>query len=198
MLAENGPIAIHLALSTARIGPFSTHTAHPEYLHVMTDALSALLSVDVRLTNPYLYETKAEVVARLVGRHNNAIRQSVSCFQASRVRSHHCGACIPCLVRRVALETHGYTLDPYARDLLTEDLDACGPDDDALRNLTDLVEFATRWESPVSSAELYEAYLELHNGDVDGPRAISLYRRFGGEVVNVVRRYPTVVRRLLS
>lgn len=198
MMAENGPIAIHLALSTARIGPFSTHTAHPEYLRVISASMSTLLGEEIRVSNPYLYQTKGEVVAPLVGVHDPAIALAVSCWQASRVATDHCGYCIPCLVRRVALETHGYAADQYARDLLSEDLDAIGPDDDGLRNLADLVEFAARWNSAASTDELTEAFLELHNADVDGPRAVDMYRRFSAEVLEIVGRYPTVVRRLLS
>jgi 7-cyano-7-deazaguanine synthase in queuosine biosynthesis len=198
MMAENGPIAIHLALSTARIGPFSTHTAHPEYLRIVGDLMSALLSVDLRVTNPFLYRTKGELVAPLVGRHDTAISQAVSCWQASRVATGHCGFCIPCLVRRIALEANGYAGDAYGRDLLREDLDAADPDDDGLRNLADLLEFSSDWAGGRTADELLDTYLELRNGDVDAPQAIELYRRFGNEVLRVVRGYPTVVRRLLS
>ncbi len=35
MIAENGQMAIHLPLTPGRIGAFSTHTAHPEFVHEM-------------------------------------------------------------------------------------------------------------------------------------------------------------------
>src|SRR5439155_6051211 len=34
-VAENGQLAVHLPLTTARIGAFSTHTAHPNFLSAM-------------------------------------------------------------------------------------------------------------------------------------------------------------------
>ena len=44
MIAENGQMAIHLPLSTARIGAFSTHTAHPDVLDSMQTILSSALA----------------------------------------------------------------------------------------------------------------------------------------------------------
>ena len=65
MIAENGQMAIHLPLSAARIGAFSTHTAHPEFVHNAQAYFSTLLDHKFTITNPYVYRTKAEVVSTL-------------------------------------------------------------------------------------------------------------------------------------
>ena len=62
MIAENGQLAIHLPLNNARVGAFSTHTAHPDVLALMQRILRTALSVNFELLNPYVYRTKGEVV----------------------------------------------------------------------------------------------------------------------------------------
>lgn len=73
------------------------------------------------------------------------------------------------------------------------DLAALGPDDDGLRNLTDLLEFSRTWAAGLTDAALVEAFPELLNPSVDQPLAIKMYRRFGAEVLDGVRRYPRAV-----
>ncbi len=112
VIAENGQMAIHLPLTTARIGAFSTHTAHPEFVHMMSKLLTTFLDYPIKIENPFLYMTKAEVVAATVKRHREVVEGTVSCWKTSRVvgDKKHCGYCVPCLSRRIALETHGLEL----------------------------------------------------------------------------------------
>ena len=62
MIAENGQMAIHLPLSAARIGAFSTHTAHPQFVQLASEFFTKSLDYQIQITNPYLYKTKAEAV----------------------------------------------------------------------------------------------------------------------------------------
>jgi hypothetical protein len=59
-------MAIHLPLTAARIGAFSTHTAHPDFVIEMEGLLGDVLSFKLRIVNPFLYRTKAECVTGLV------------------------------------------------------------------------------------------------------------------------------------
>ena len=104
VIAENGQMAIHLPLSAARISAFSTHTAHPEFVHVMGKILSKLLNHSIQIENPFLYQTKAEVVETIAKEYQDALTQTVSCWKASRVSGgkNHYGFCIPCIVRRLS------------------------------------------------------------------------------------------------
>jgi hypothetical protein len=65
MIAENGQLAIHLSLNHARVGAFSTHTAHPDVLAMMQHILRTSLAVTFELLNPYVYRTKSEVIESL-------------------------------------------------------------------------------------------------------------------------------------
>jgi 7-cyano-7-deazaguanine synthase in queuosine biosynthesis len=168
MIAENGQMAIHLPLSAARMGAFSTHTAHPEFVHKVGEYFTELLGFPVQVTNPYLYHTKGEVVKKLVSKYPDAVPLSVSCWKGSRVstNNHHCGACIPCLTRRVSLEFNGLCLKEYTRDLLSEDVIA-------------LLEYT---------------YPELINAQIDKANAISMYRRVANEIETVFRNYPNALK----
>jgi 7-cyano-7-deazaguanine synthase in queuosine biosynthesis len=196
MMAENGPLAIHVSISVARAGPFSTHTAHPEYLSAAAGVMSTVLGIPITISNPYLYRTKSETISRLVAAHTPAIGEAVSCWKASRQAENHCGACIPCLIRRFALEHQGYAGDVYARDLFAEDLDTLAPSDEGLRNLDDLLRFAARWASGASAENLLRAFPELRNRSLDQAQAIDVYRRFGAEVIGLSGRLPRLAARV--
>ena len=192
MIAENGQMAIHLPLSAARIGAFSTHTAHPEFVHFAQRFFSTVLEHHLTITNPYVYQTKAEVVRALTAQHPDAIPLSVSCWRGSRVTSsHHCGDCVPCLVRRIALEANGVRIKEYARDLLSNDVSSLPTDDEGKRNLVDLIEFATTFHSlPPSQLEFF--YPDVFSQYFDKDAVMNMYHRFSDEAFAVLRRYPSI------
>ena len=74
-MAENGQMAIHLPLTEARIGAFSTHTAHPDVLIEMQKFLSIALAVELKIENPYVLRTKGEVVAVVHSKRPHLIAQ---------------------------------------------------------------------------------------------------------------------------
>jgi 7-cyano-7-deazaguanine synthase in queuosine biosynthesis len=195
VIAENGQMAIHLPLTTARIGAFSTHTAHPEFVQMMSELLSTLLDYPIKIENPYLYMTKAEVVAATVERHREVIEATVSCWKASRVGGDkkHCGYCVPCLSRRIALETHGLEQLEYQRDLLREEVSSLGPEHEGKRNLVEMIEFVSTFGGSRSQADLESEYPDLVLGEkIDATVAVEMYRRFAREALDVFNRYPSV------
>ncbi len=65
-MAENGQFAIHLPLNSARVGPFSTHTADPNFVtHAQDIFQTVLTNPNFEISNPFLYKTKSEVFAVL-------------------------------------------------------------------------------------------------------------------------------------
>jgi 7-cyano-7-deazaguanine synthase in queuosine biosynthesis len=193
-LAENGQMAIHLPLTAARISAFSTYTAHPEFLHKMQDILRKVLNFPLTIQNPYLYETKAEVIANLVKNHQDIICKTISCWKASRVMGNvnHCGICVPCLIRRIALESNGLVLPEYKIDLLRQDVSALDSNNEGKRNLAELGEFIKVFEMAQSQAELEATYPELVNQYFNGEQAVSMYQRFATEARDVLNSYPTI------
>lgn len=192
LIAENGQMAIHLPLSAARIGVFSTHTAHPQFVQLAGEFFSKVLEYQIQVSNPYLYKTKAEVVKALVAQHPAIIADSVSCWRGSRVSgSNHCGECVPCLIRRVALEANGMKLAEYARDLLTLDVANLPDSDEGKRNLVEFAKFALAFQT-MPQVELQFMYPDLFSAYFDMDAAVEMYKRFAAEALAVLSYYPGV------
>lgn len=110
---ENGLIALNVPLDPLRLGSNSTRTTHPFYLARWND-LFAELGVPGRVENPYWSNTKGEMVSDCA---NDAVLRalapsSLSCAHPASARwqgvqgkgIEHCGYCLPCLIRRAALD----------------------------------------------------------------------------------------------
>lgn len=112
-IPENGLIALNVPLDPLRLGSNSTRTTHPYYLARWNDLL-AELGVVGRVENPYWHQTKGEMAAACAN--DAALRalapESLSCAHPSSARwlgvqgksTEHCGHCLPCLIRRAALD----------------------------------------------------------------------------------------------
>jgi hypothetical protein len=194
VIAENGQMAIHLPLTTARIGAFSTRTAHPEFVGMMAEILSKILEYPIRIVNPFLYKTKADVVELSVQRLRSLVEGTVSCWRTSRVvgDKKHCGYCVPCLSRRIALETHGLELPEYQLDMFAQDVSRLPKQDEGKRNLVDMIEIALAFGGDSTQVELEDEYPNLWDDEVDWRAAVEMYRRFAGETLTVFDRYPAV------
>jgi hypothetical protein len=191
-MAENGQMAIHLPLTNGRVGAFSTHTAHPKVIARSETLLGNILEVPLRIVNPYVYATKAEVTGTVVQALPESIVLSNSCWRSARLTEgapKHCGACIPCYLRRIALEFHGPDPTAYARDPWSENVAKLPEQDDARRNLVDLAEFVVRFGS-VDNEEILSEYPELRSSYFNMTAVIDMYRRSAEEAQTVLGRYP--------
>ena len=181
-LAENGQMAIHLPLTSARVSAFSTHTAHPDVLADMQTALSEILDVPIRIINPYVHRTKAEVVAPIIAALPQAVRLSNSCWKSARLPAgiNHCGECVPCLERRIAISSLTADSTFYLRDLFAEDFSQLEEDDEGRRNLYDLVEFVVRMAELPPEAVMSE-WPDLYSRHIDANAVIAMYKRFAAD-----------------
>lgn len=190
-IAENGQMAIHVPLSAARIGSFSTRTAHPEFVAEASNFFSSVLDFGLNIENPYLYRTKAEVVENVAKTMANAVPITNSCWKSARV-SDHCGICVPCLIRRIALETHGIEdTSCWKRNLLAESLQDLPFSDDGKRNLSELAMFVAAFSS-MSDAEIDTEYSDVLSQFFDRDEAVAMYRRFAVEALAVLGNYPNL------
>jgi hypothetical protein len=108
--SENGLIALNVPLDPLRLGSNSTRTTHPYYMARWNELLS-VLGIDGEVLNPYWNKTKGEMAAAC---RNPALLKklapdSLSCSSPAKARwlghgIEHCGYCLPCLIRRAALE----------------------------------------------------------------------------------------------
>ncbi len=122
-VSENGFISINPPLTGARLGSLSTRTTHPVFLNLFRRLLNSA-GLRVRLVNPYQFKTKGEMLAECENQDylkNNA-HMTTSCGRFGRNAYHHCGRCVPCMVRRAAFERWGASdSTQYVYDNLSTD-----------------------------------------------------------------------------
>jgi 7-cyano-7-deazaguanine synthase in queuosine biosynthesis len=127
-LPENGLMALNPPLQPSRVGTLSTRTAHPRFLGEFADFLAQAGVFTGTIRNPFIYQSKTDLLANLNPSLAAGVQRAVSCGHASNVRwvgkkgVHHCGYCVPCIHRRVAMMAAGmddageYAFDVF-RDL---------------------------------------------------------------------------------
>lgn len=113
-IPENGTISLNIPLDKGRRSACSTRTTHPVFLRRLQSAMNAI-GIQNPLENPYQLKSKKDMVDDCC---QNAKRkralvllctESCSCAKRSHKRYWtrrnvlHCGACLPCLYRRVSL-----------------------------------------------------------------------------------------------
>jgi hypothetical protein len=192
-IAENGQMAIHLPLTQGRIGALSTHTAHPDVLVAMQDYLSAALSLPISIINPYVHRTKKEVISHVVKELPAAIAESNSCWKSARIVSDatHCGECVPCYIRRIAIESLTMDTTSYARNVWAEKIKELPPSDEGRRNLFDLLEFIVHFRTKTNE-EIMNEFPELYSQNIDSLSVIQMYKRFANEARTVFNKYPYI------
>jgi 7-cyano-7-deazaguanine synthase in queuosine biosynthesis len=191
VIAENGQMAIHLPLNSARMAAFSTHTAHPDVLAEMQRYLRGAFGIDFVIQNPYVLKTKKEVIEPIVKNAPETIPHSNSCWKNSRIKkgATHCGECIPCFIRRIAIESYQPDKTAYGRDVFKLKIGSLQPADEGRRNLADLAELTLKFEK-MSNTELYDEWPELFSENIDAPATIEMYRRAAAETRAVLSKYP--------
>ncbi|MEI6575092.1 MAG: Qat anti-phage system QueC-like protein QatC [Bacteroidota bacterium] len=116
-IPENGLISLNIPLTNTRLGSCSTRTTHPYYMSLLQQLL-VNIGLKVKLFNPYQYKTKGEMITECKAPEflNANIAETMSCSHpdlgryAGDASPSHCGNCLPCLIRRAAIE-HAYQTD---------------------------------------------------------------------------------------
>ena len=137
IVPENGTISINIPLDKGRRSSCSTRTTHPTFINLLEQALN-ILNIKNGLINPYRLKSKADMMIECFQSPQKAMilkslyKFSCSCakrghnsfWDKSNVEIHnnnitHCGMCLPCLYRRVALDAVGLdTPQQYGTDIL--------------------------------------------------------------------------------
>ncbi len=121
IVPENGTISINIPLNPSRRSACSTRTTHPVFMKRLEDALHAI-GIQNTFYNPYRLKSKADMMEDCCenATKNEIIRRlyRYSCSCAKRSHNYHwdkpsdvieqnhinhCGMCLPCIYRRVAL-----------------------------------------------------------------------------------------------
>lgn len=121
-IPENGLIALNAPLERSRMGTLSTRTAHPLFLCDFGDLLSELGIFTGAIRNPFIYQSKTDMLRALPPEMLPLVSRSVSCSRPSRYQNlhvRHCGYCVPCIYRRAAMMEAGLDkgIEEYAFDV---------------------------------------------------------------------------------
>lgn len=107
---ENGIVSLNLPIAQQVVSTMATRTTHPLALHKLSALLSLITANQFIVDNPYVWQTKAEVVQRLAAcGGTDLIRKARSCssVMTRSILHTHCGACSQCLDRRFAMLASG-------------------------------------------------------------------------------------------
>jgi 7-cyano-7-deazaguanine synthase in queuosine biosynthesis len=193
---ENGIMAVHVPLTAARHGSFSTRTATPRVLDQMGRLATDALGARVTVKNLLLGMTKGDVAKRASDHgHASAVKRTISCWAISHTRT-HCGHCAPCILRRIACLQHSIDDVDYELDVLN-DLAALDKDD-AKDTLVHFIQLAEEFRD-ADDFDLEFDHADLINGasGLGVAETIALYRRWADEVLTTFARFP-VPRTLMS
>lgn len=116
---ENGLISLNVPLDVLRLGANSTRTTHPFYIARWNELVEAL-GIPCTIRNPFWNKTKGQMVRGCANQKvlKDVVGHSVSCSAPAKGRwqglgIQHCGYCLPCLIRRAALQAAwGANADP--------------------------------------------------------------------------------------
>ena len=110
-IPENGLISLNIPLTNTRLGSSSKRTTHPYYMNLLQQ-LMLNIDLKIKLYNPFQFKTKGEMIADCndPGFLKANISQTMSCSHPDLgryegdARPSHCGNCLPCIIRRAAIE----------------------------------------------------------------------------------------------
>jgi hypothetical protein len=144
---ENGLISLNVPLDPLRVGAWSTRTTHPFYMARWSDLLQQL-GIPASVANPYRFRTKGEMLVDCANKDllKKHVAETISCSSVTRARWQglapgHCGYCVPCLIRRAAIET-AFGADPTIYtipDLTARELDSRSAEGEHVRSFQMMV-----------------------------------------------------------
>lgn len=128
LIPENGPISVNMPLNPSRRGACSTRTVHPFFISSINRVLSKA-GIPHIVQNPYFFKTKGEMVKECVGQAvlKLGIPLTNSCGKAGRKqhwtnkKARACGVCVPCLLRRAALNVTALDDGVYGNEAFSGD-----------------------------------------------------------------------------
>jgi hypothetical protein len=193
---ENGVVSLNLPPSAQVVGARASRTTHPAVLRSFTRLFSRLLGRPLEVTNPFLWDTKADVVGRIAGAGcADLIGLTRSCARPRQASNDqpHCGLCSQCIDRRFAVLAAGQEAhDPegtYQVDLLLGERPA-GHAQTMLAVYAEMANHLGRMTPPQFFARFGEVSRVFPG--VEGPpevvaqRVFALYRKHAEQVTGVI------------
>ena len=180
---ENGVMALNIPLTPSRIY-LSTRTTHPIFLRNYSELITAAFDAQISIENPFLTLTKAEAVAPIDSDgFLDLVKESCSCSTGgyrylgiSTNEFPHCGICLPCIARRIALNSSRlWSVDSkYAFDICAKYDDI---PEDGKTLIHEILDFGHKLERCRTDNEAIEEFPQFLVEDFDPVPFIAMYRR---------------------
>ena len=108
-VCENGVTSINLRRREDLANARASRTTHPQAMGKLAALLSLIGERDFTICQPYMFNTKADIVEKVQGYAPELISSSVSCTRTfdAEGEATHCGRCLQCIDRRVAVYSVG-------------------------------------------------------------------------------------------
>ena len=111
IIPENGFISLNVPLTSSRKGSSSTRTTHPYYFNLFQEIITEL-ELNIEIKNPYQFKTKGQMIEEAINKDfiRDNITNTMSCSHPDQGRYSglsipvHCGYCLPCSIRRAAIQ----------------------------------------------------------------------------------------------
>jgi 7-cyano-7-deazaguanine synthase in queuosine biosynthesis len=223
LMFENGILAHNLPFDPYVIGARSTRHAHPTFLLLMERLFESLFQRRITIRNPFQFLTKGceagplATLTKSLSESPSLVARTNSCWYFPNLvarlahsggrRITHCGACMPCKIRRLAVLEAGlerwepiegqYYVDPLAASTFTHGASLAKFAHDQhsrnLRRLQAYVERINRCEDLQSFAAEWPQIFEFEGKNLStqsvasvASEIFSMYRGFARHASNVV------------
>lgn len=193
---ENGIVSLNLPVADEVVGSRASRTTHPIALELFGKLYSLVLSREFIVDNPFIFDTKAEVIERIVkGGGSSLIGHTCSCARPmfkSRTRW-HCGTCSQCIDRRVAILAAGQEANEPETDYVVDVF--TGPREegydqniavDYVRHGRELSEMSDEEMATRFNAQLTRACRPFPKRAEAAHRFIEIHKRHGESVKKVI------------
>lgn len=123
-MPENGLMTLNIPLQKSRTGALSTRTTHPLFMLRFLKLARDTVGFNGSIRNPFITQSKTDLLRNLPSVLRPLLVRSNSCSRPSRfnyLRVRHCGYCVPCIHRRIALmEAQLDSAGDYAFDVFED------------------------------------------------------------------------------
>ncbi len=156
---------MNLPFTGQLVGALASRSTHPNFIRLFNDLITAVLPSPLRVENPLLLRTRAEVLGILAEARCAELLQETNSCSRGRGRplaTPHCGFCSQCVDRRfgaiaAGLEEHDLA-ERYGLDVFTQPLPAGEP-----RTIAEsYVRFARELHA-TADEQLFDAYPQLYD-----------------------------------
>ena len=199
---ENGLIGMNIPLTPSRSGSCSTRTMHPYFLRRLGEILTRL-GVRNQVVNPLELKTKGECIlesgdSQLI---SSVVGRTVSCSHPTRKQYwkrrlptvRNCGYCLPCVIRRAALNKAGLDVPShYGIDVLQDELNLS----DESESISDFLAVLNMLNSGKTRDDFKKDILSVANVDKLDERAAMIERGFEEIRLLVRQKGSRAVKRL--